>query len=259
MTTGAEAAWVDIYWLPLGAGGHCVRLNGQVYEWLASRRAGRPARELFHSALLIRLDGVTWSVEMGPVWNIDAPADAAVCTGPVGARPLGRFRLFRYEVRCWAGGYIPDLAEAVDSPTRLSDDHASAGATLDGVRRVPALTWGRDEQRTGEMWNSNSVISWALATSGHDLSGVLPPRGGRAPGWDAGLVLADRAAQVGSARVLGSSGAGRVRPPASGSVPPARSRASSSSTRRSCASSSSRARRGLQRPASTKTNGRKTS
>ena len=29
---------VDLYWLPLGAGGHCVRVNGLVYEAVAARR-----------------------------------------------------------------------------------------------------------------------------------------------------------------------------------------------------------------------------
>jgi hypothetical protein len=42
------------------------------------------------------------------------------------------------------------------------------------------------------MWNSNSLISWLLARSGHDTSALHPPRGGRAPGWTAGLVLAAR-------------------------------------------------------------------
>jgi hypothetical protein len=44
--------------------------------------------------------------------------------------------------------------------------------------------------RTGEMWNSNSLISWVLASSGHDLTGVAPPGDGRAPGWDAGALAA---------------------------------------------------------------------
>ena len=39
--------------------------------------------------------------------------------------------------------------------------------------------------RTGEMWNSNSVVSWALTRSGVDLTAVRPPGNGRAPGWDA--------------------------------------------------------------------------
>jgi hypothetical protein len=30
-------ASIDLYWLPLGAGGHSVRLNGRVYEAVAAR------------------------------------------------------------------------------------------------------------------------------------------------------------------------------------------------------------------------------
>ena len=45
---------VDLYWLPLGAGGHSVRLNGRVYEAVAARRAGA-RRDLYHSALVVRL------------------------------------------------------------------------------------------------------------------------------------------------------------------------------------------------------------
>jgi hypothetical protein len=44
------------------------------------------------------------------------------------------------------------------------------------------------------MWNSNSLISWLLARSGHDTDTVGPPLHGRAPGWSAGLVAAARAA-----------------------------------------------------------------
>jgi hypothetical protein len=57
---------------------------------------------------------------------------------------------------------------------------------------VPALVWGRDESHAGEMWNSNSLISWLIARSGLDVESVRPPAGGRAPGWDAGLVVARR-------------------------------------------------------------------
>jgi len=34
--------------------------------------------------------------------------------GAVGARWAGRFRIFRYEVRRWLDGVIPDVGEAVD-------------------------------------------------------------------------------------------------------------------------------------------------
>jgi len=187
-----QHAGVDLYWLPLGAGGWFVRSNGRVYEWLSAHRHHRPVSEIYHTGLLLRLADTSYAVEMGPVWNVSDANRGVVCEGPVGFRWLGRFRAFRYEVRCWPGGYIPDLAEAVDSPVRLTDDPARVAALLAVLEEVPALTWGRDELGTGEMWNSNSVVAWALARTGHDLETIQLPAGGRAPGWRAGLVFAQR-------------------------------------------------------------------
>ena len=170
--------------------------NGRVYEALAARRHGRPPQALFHSALVVTQGDVRHVVEMGPVWNVSAADRGVVCEGPVGAPLLGHLRLFRYEVRCWPGGSIPDVAEAVDSPVRLGCGPAHAAAVLAAVRRVPALTWGRDELGLGEMWNSNSLVAWSLATAGTDLSPARVPADGRAPGWSAGVALAARQAEV---------------------------------------------------------------
>ena len=183
---------VDLFWLPLGAGGHCVRLNGRAFEGLVARREHRRACDLYHSALEVRLEANRWVIEMGPVWSNADPRRGVVGVGPVGLPCLGRLRLFRYEVRSWVEGRIPDLAEAVDSPRRLSADTERAARVLDLVPRFRTATWGRDEQGTGEMWNSNSLTSWLLARSGHDLTEVAPPLGGRAPGWTAGLIAASR-------------------------------------------------------------------
>ena len=46
------------------------------------------------------------------------------------------------------------------------------------------------------MWNSNSMISWLIARTGLDVDAITPPAGGRAPGWDAGVVVATRASVV---------------------------------------------------------------
>jgi hypothetical protein len=108
---------------------------------------------------------------------------------------LGRFRHFRYEIRRWRGGSIPDLANAVSGPVRVATDVVRAQRVLDLAPSVPTLVWGRDELRTGEMWNSNSLISWLLARAGIDTDELEPPAGGRAPGWNAGLVLAGRQMQ----------------------------------------------------------------
>jgi len=113
-----------------------------------------------------------------------------VATGAVGTRWLGRSRWFRYGIRCWAQGAIPDVAEAVDSPLRLSTDSGCARRLLDLVPHVPTPVWGRDADRSGDMWNSNSVIAWLLVSSGIETAAIRPPRGGRAPGWDAGLAIA---------------------------------------------------------------------
>jgi hypothetical protein len=58
--------------------------------------------------------------------------------------------------------------------------------------QVLTPAWGRDELGAGEMWNSNSIISWLLVSSGLDQESVSMPSGGHAPGWDAGLVVARR-------------------------------------------------------------------
>ena len=42
------------------------------------------------------------------------------------------------------------------------------------------------------MWNSNSVVSWLIVRSGLDVDAIELPPGGRAPGWDAGIVVARR-------------------------------------------------------------------
>ena len=115
-----------------------------------------------------------------------------VVEGPVGSRRIARFRVFRHELRCWPDGVIPDADEAVASPQRLSDDPRQARRLLGLVGSVPTPVWGRDELGAGEMWNSNSVISWLLAQSGLPAEKIRPPAGGRAPGWDAGLVTARR-------------------------------------------------------------------
>lgn len=189
---GRGAAAVDLYWLPLGAGGHFVRLNGRVYEELAARLQRRPPRDLYHSALQIELDGDRFVIEQTPVPRLSGEERGVVAGGAVGAPWAGRFRIFRYEIRVWRGGHIPDVAEAVDSPCRLSSDAAQARRVLEIVPEVPTPVWGRDELGTGEMWNSNAVISWVIARGGMDAASLRPPAGGRAPGWQAGVVVAGR-------------------------------------------------------------------
>jgi len=187
-----EKAAVDLYWLPLGAGGNFVRLNGRVFEAVASRVERRPACDLYHSALEVRLEAARFVIEQTPVLDARGEGRGVVAEGPVGTRWAGRFRIFRYEIRRWLDGHIPDVDEAIESPLRLTDDRACARRVLDLVPHVPTPVWGRDDLKTGDMWNSNSVVAWLIARSGIDTESIQPPEGGRAPGWLAGLVVAQR-------------------------------------------------------------------
>ncbi len=183
---------VDLYWLPLGAGGHSVRLNGIAFEAVAARLGRRPPCDLYHSALVVDAPSGRFVIEQAPVRDGHGSTRGVVAEGAVGSRLAGHFRVFRYEVRRWRDGVIPDLAEAVASPQHLTDDPARAERLLELVPQVPTPVWGRDELTAGEMWNSNSLISWLIVRSGLDAETIRCPPGGRAPGWDAGLVVAHR-------------------------------------------------------------------
>lgn len=169
-----------------------MRTNGRVYEWLVAGRERRPARDLYHSALEIRAAAGTFVVESAPVPPEPGWRRGVVAGGAVGAGWAGRARLFRYEVRCWRDGVIPDLDEAVESPRRITSEPAVVRRVLELVPRVPVPVWGRDELGAGEMWNSNSVVSWVLESAGLDAASIDLPARGRAPGWDAGIAVARR-------------------------------------------------------------------
>src|SRR5215217_4585084 len=191
MRTSSTAA-VDLYWIPLGAGGHSVRFNGRVFEAIEAARQHRRRCDLYHAALVVELDGGRYTIEIAPSPNADEASGGVVATGAVGSRYDGWLRLFRYEIRCWRGGSIPDLDWAVGGPCRLSSDPEIARRLLDLVATVPTPVWGRDELEAGEMWNSNSVIAWLIAAAGLPVDRVVPPARGRAPGWASGLEVARR-------------------------------------------------------------------
>ena len=189
--SASRSAGIDLHWLPLGAGGHSVRLNGKVFEAVAALLERRPRCDLYHSALEVRVPEGRYVIEQAPAWR-DTSERGVVAEGPVGSRAAGRFRLLRYEVRRWHEGEIPDIDEAVESPVRLSDEAGAARRMLDLVPHAPTAVWGRDELNTGEMWNSNSLISWLITRVGLDVGSIRLPRGGRAPGWEAGITVARR-------------------------------------------------------------------
>jgi hypothetical protein len=199
---------IDLYWLPLGAGGRVVRWNGRAYERLLALWERRRPQDLYHSALEVTGTQGRFVIEMTPIPDAHGAERGVVGEGAVGSRLAGHVRLFRYEVRRWKDGVIPDADEAVASPVHLSSDARDAGHLLELVPEVPTLVWGRDELRADDMWNSNSVVSWLLACAGLNIDAVRPPYGGRAPGWKAGLVAAKllshqrRPLEIGTSKVL---------------------------------------------------------
>jgi hypothetical protein len=92
---------IDLYWLPLGAGGHFVRWNGRVYEAAVALRDRRPRYDLYHSALEVRTGGGRYVIESAPIRAADGPDRGVVAEGPVGSRLLRCLPIFRYELRFW--------------------------------------------------------------------------------------------------------------------------------------------------------------
>jgi len=83
MTAESEAA-VDLFWLPLGAGGHSVRLNGRVFEAVAARLERRPPCDLYHSALEVHVPEGRFVIEQTPVRDSNGAERGVVAEGAVG-------------------------------------------------------------------------------------------------------------------------------------------------------------------------------
>ena len=203
-----RSVYVELFWIPLGAGGWFVRLNGRLYEAVQAFVGRRRPLDLYHAALEVHVPEGRFVIENAwPIPNADGGTRGVVAEGPVGSPSLARFRFLRYEIRRWRNGVIPDVSEAVGGPRRVTDDLEAARHVLDLTGSVPPLVWGRDELGTGEMWNSNSVVAWLLARSGIRAETLQPPTGGRAPGWRAGILAARGV--VPATAVAGTAGIGR--------------------------------------------------
>lgn len=190
---GSTEATIVLLWIPVGAGGHVVAHTSRCWEWAHAVRARTKPQLLLHAALEISVDDEDYVIEMAPEWSGPRIDRGVVVTGPVGLQCLGRSALFRYEVRCCRDGTIPDRSWAVDGSRLLTDSADTVRLLLRRIRDVPTLTWGRHVLDTGDMWNSNSLVSWLLTVSGIAATALEPPVGARAPGWTAGAAMATRA------------------------------------------------------------------
>ncbi len=169
-----------------------VKISGKIFEAMSALVARRPRCDLYHSALVVSAPDGDVVIEQAPVPDLHGERRGVVAQGAVGMRWLGRFRVFRYEIRRWRGGRIPDIDQAIGSPVRVTDDAEIARRILETLPSIPTPVWGRDELDAGEMWNSNSVVSWVLARSDVNVDRIELPTRGRAPGWHAGRAIAAR-------------------------------------------------------------------
>ncbi len=196
-------ASVEILWIPLGAGQRVVKWSGRIFEALVAAVEHRDRADIYHAALRVTVPEGTYVIEMAPIRDDRGNERGVVAEGAVGMKWLSRFRLFRYEIRCWLAGVIPDANEATKTIC-VRIDIEQARLLLELLPSVPRGVWGRDQLNADDMWNSNSVVSWLLTRGGVDLAEMSLPPGGRAPGWSAGIVAASREviAQVNQGRDL---------------------------------------------------------
>jgi hypothetical protein len=118
LARAASEASIELYWLPLGAGGWFVKLNGRIWEAIHARLEHRRPQDLYHTALVVRLPEGRFVVEnCWPIPDGDGPSRGVVVQGPVASRRMERLRVFRY--RCAAGG-----TGSSPTPTRPSPAHS---------------------------------------------------------------------------------------------------------------------------------------
>jgi hypothetical protein len=139
-------AGVGLYWLPLGAGGWFVRLNGRAYEAAFALRERRPRRSLYHSALVVAGRDGRFVIESAPVRRGDGRDRGRRVRGrgrcaagrPLQSVPLRAALLARRcDSRCRRGCREP--SEAHERPRRRRSPARARAARADsclGPRRA---------------------------------------------------------------------------------------------------------------------------
>lgn len=181
----AADPFLELSWIPVGAGTHFQRASLLLYESVAAAISRRPRATLVHAGIKFALDGQRYTFEVMPA--PPGPNHRGEVTGPVGIRPAGRLRLFRYQAVLSESPALPDEQWAVGPAIRLTSDPATIARAIELRLEIPAYTWGRRRRGHSEMWTSDSAVSWLLGRAGLDVRAIAIPPGTRAPGWFAGI------------------------------------------------------------------------
>jgi hypothetical protein len=121
---------VELLWIPLGAGQRIVKHSGKAFESICALIERRPVCDIYHAALVITVPDGRYTIEMAPIPDRQGARRGVVAEGPVGLKMLGRFRIFRYEIRSWHGG----LASHQRQPRyRQSSNHHYTGVRQAGT------------------------------------------------------------------------------------------------------------------------------
>jgi len=175
-------AAVDLYWLPLGAGGHFVRLNGRLYEALDARLGTHPQTPPAYSAK--KIDGER-AHRLARRGEAVAPAPALVTLKAWTLVALDG-EVATIDLHTSAGFYVRSLAHDV-------------GAALGCGGHLAAL------RRTG---SGRFTIEEAVPLPAPDapaaaLTAALRPIDALLPDWPAAVVTAAGAARVGHGALIG--------------------------------------------------------
>jgi hypothetical protein len=82
----ASEGSIGLYWLPLGAGGWFVKLNGQIWEAVHARLEHRRPMDLYHTALVVRVPEGRFVVEnCWPILTPTAQRGACLSKAPSGS------------------------------------------------------------------------------------------------------------------------------------------------------------------------------
>src|SRR5215211_8847781 len=84
MTSALAPGAIDLYWIPLGAGAHVVRLSGKVYEAITAFIGRRPRCALYHTALEVGATDGRFVIESAPIRDSEGRERGVVAEGSVG-------------------------------------------------------------------------------------------------------------------------------------------------------------------------------